>query len=49
MLEDTLNNFIADAIRSVTNDVVASAGMNGWNGVDISMANGFRFGNAVLV
>jgi sulfur-oxidizing protein SoxB len=48
VLEDTLNNFIADAIRSVTDDVVASAGMNGWSGVDISMANGFRFGNAVL-
>jgi sulfur-oxidizing protein SoxB len=47
-LEDTLNNFIADAIRSVTNDVVASSGMNGWTDVDISMANGFRFGNAVL-
>jgi 2',3'-cyclic-nucleotide 2'-phosphodiesterase (5'-nucleotidase family) len=48
VLEDTLNNFIADAIRSVTDEVVASAGMNGWTGVDISMANGFRFGNAVL-
>jgi 2',3'-cyclic-nucleotide 2'-phosphodiesterase (5'-nucleotidase family) len=48
VLEDTLNNFIADGIRAVTDDVVASAGMNGWSGVDISMANGFRFGNAVL-
>jgi sulfur-oxidizing protein SoxB len=48
VLEDTLNNFIADAIRDVTNNVVASAGIAGWNGVDISMANGFRFGNAVL-
>jgi 2',3'-cyclic-nucleotide 2'-phosphodiesterase (5'-nucleotidase family) len=48
VLEDTLNNFIADAIRSVTDDVVASAGVNGWTGVDLSMANGFRFGNAVL-
>ncbi len=48
VLEDTLNNFIADAIRTVTNDVVASSGANGWTGVDISMANGFRFGNAVL-
>jgi sulfur-oxidizing protein SoxB len=48
VLEDTLNNFIADAIRDVTNDAVASAGVNGWTGVDISMANGFRFGNAVL-
>lgn len=48
VLEDTLNNFIADGIRAVTDDVVASAGVNGWSGVDISMANGFRFGNAVL-
>jgi S-sulfosulfanyl-L-cysteine sulfohydrolase len=48
VLEDTLNNFIADGIRSVTDDVVASSGVNGWSGVDISMANGFRFGNAVL-
>jgi hypothetical protein len=48
VLEDTLNNFIADAIKSVTNDVVESAGINGWTGVDISMANGFRFGDAVL-
>jgi 2',3'-cyclic-nucleotide 2'-phosphodiesterase (5'-nucleotidase family) len=49
VLEDTLNNFIADAIREVTDPVVASSGVPGWeNGVDISMANGFRFGNAVL-
>jgi sulfur-oxidizing protein SoxB len=48
MLEDTLNNFIADAIHSVSNEVVQSYGIPGWNGVDISMANGFRFGNAVL-
>ena len=51
VLEDTLNNFIADAIRAVTDPVVrndaASLGL-GWGGVDISMANGFRFGNAVL-
>ncbi len=39
VLEDTLNNFIADAILDVTNTVIP---------VDISMANGFRFGNAVL-
>jgi 2',3'-cyclic-nucleotide 2'-phosphodiesterase (5'-nucleotidase family) len=39
VLEDTLNNFIADAIRDVTNTVTP---------VDISMANGFRFGDAVL-
>jgi len=39
VLEDTLNNFIADAIWEVTNAVTP---------VDISMANGFRFGNAVL-
>jgi 2',3'-cyclic-nucleotide 2'-phosphodiesterase (5'-nucleotidase family) len=49
VLEDTLNNFLADAIREVTGPVVASSGVLGWeNGVDISMANGFRFGNAVL-
>ncbi|MGB5766275.1 MAG: 5'-nucleotidase C-terminal domain-containing protein, partial [Arenicellales bacterium] len=48
VLEDTLNNFIADAIREVTDSVVATSGVPGWNGVDISMANGFRFGNAVL-
>ncbi len=40
VLEDTLNNFIADAIWQVTNAVTLD--------VDISMANGFRFGNAVL-
>jgi 2',3'-cyclic-nucleotide 2'-phosphodiesterase (5'-nucleotidase family) len=39
VLEDTLNNFIADAIWQVTNTVTP---------VDLSMANGFRFGNAVL-
>ena len=48
VLEDTLNNFIADAMRTVSNDVVQASGIPGWNGVDISMANGFRFGNAVL-
>ena len=41
VLEDTLNNFIADAILWVANDATGG-------GVDISMANGFRFGNAVL-
>lgn len=39
VLEEVLNNFIADAIREVTNGVTA---------VDISMTNGFRFGTAVL-
>lgn len=39
VLEDTLNNFIADALREVTNTVTP---------VDIAMSNGFRFGNAVL-
>lgn len=39
VLEDVLNNFIADAIRSVTNTVTP---------IDISMTNGFRFGTAVL-
>ena len=49
VLEDTLNNFIADGIREVTSPIVASSGIAGWEGgVDISMANGFRFGNAVL-
>ena len=48
VLEDTLNNYLADASRSVTNDVVAGSGVNGWMGVDVSMSNGFRFGNAVL-
>ena len=48
VLEDTLNNFLADAIREVTDPVVADSGVHGWQGVDLSMANGFRFGNAVL-
>lgn len=48
VLEDTLNNYLADAIRDVTNEIVMNANVNGWSGVDISMANGFRFGNAVL-
>jgi len=39
VLEDTLNNLIADAILDVTRSVTP---------VDISMANGFRFGDAVL-
>ncbi|RDH82980.1 MAG: hypothetical protein DIZ80_12005 [endosymbiont of Galathealinum brachiosum] len=49
VLEDTLNNFLADAILDVTNTVPDVRDVPGWeNGVDISMANGFRFGNAVL-
>ncbi|VAW64878.1 hypothetical protein MNBD_GAMMA10-713, partial [hydrothermal vent metagenome] len=49
VLEDTLNNFLADAILAVTDNVADVRGVPGWeNGVDISMANGFRFGNAVL-
>jgi 2',3'-cyclic-nucleotide 2'-phosphodiesterase (5'-nucleotidase family) len=54
VLEDTLNNFIADGIREITSPVVVAAAAGGtapasWgSGVDISMANGFRFGNAVL-
>lgn len=49
VLEDTLNNFLADAILSVTDGVSDVRSVPGWeNGVDISMANGFRFGNAVL-
>ena len=49
VLEDTLNNFLADAILNVTDNVADVRSVPGWqNGVDISMANGFRFGNAVL-
>jgi S-sulfosulfanyl-L-cysteine sulfohydrolase len=49
VLEDTLNNFIADGILAVADSVNDVRGVPGWeNGVDISMANGFRFGNAVL-
>lgn len=48
VLEDTLNNFLADAILSISDGVVTGSGVNGWTGVDISMSNGFRFGNAVL-
>jgi len=49
VLEDTLNNFIADAILAVSDSVADVTAVPGWeNGVDISMANGFRFGNAVL-
>jgi S-sulfosulfanyl-L-cysteine sulfohydrolase len=49
VLEDTLNNFIADGILAVTNTVADVYNQPGWeNGVDVSMANGFRFGNAVL-
>ena len=49
VLEDTLNNFIADGILSVSNSVADVYNVPGWeNGVDVSMANGFRFGNAVL-
>ncbi len=49
VLEDTLNNFIADGILAVADSVADVTNVPGWeNGVDISMANGFRFGNAVL-
>jgi sulfur-oxidizing protein SoxB len=48
VLEDTLNNFLADAIRAVTGEIVAKDQPSGWGGVDVSMSNGFRFGNAVL-
>lgn len=41
VLEDEINNFIADAIFNVTNDVMGG-------GVDLSMTNGFRFGNPIL-
>jgi len=48
VLEDTLNNWLADAIRKETNDVITTSTVDPWTGVDISMSNGFRFGNAVL-
>jgi len=48
VLEDTLNNFLADSILAVTGEIVAKDQPSGWGGVDISMSNGFRFGNAVL-
>ena len=48
VLEDTLNNWLADAIRDETDKVVFDSGNDPWNSVDISMSNGFRFGNAVL-
>ncbi|HEN47458.1 MAG TPA: hypothetical protein ENI75_03755, partial [Mizugakiibacter sp.] len=41
VLEDEINNFIADAFYSVTNLIVPT-------GVDMSMTNGFRFGSPVL-
>lgn len=52
VLEDTVNNFIADAIREVTDPIVANdpvvANLTQWPGVDISMTVGFRFGNTIL-
>jgi 2',3'-cyclic-nucleotide 2'-phosphodiesterase (5'-nucleotidase family) len=48
VLEDTLNNWLADAIRDETDKVVSADASDPWDGVDISMSNGFRFGNAVL-
>lgn len=48
VFEDTLNNWLADAIRVETDEVVADSRVDPWAGVDISMSNGFRFGNAVL-
>ncbi len=41
VLEDEINNFIADAIFTISNQVVPT-------GVDLSMTNGFRFGTAIL-
>ncbi len=41
VLEDNINNFIADAIYTISNQVVPT-------GVDLSMTNGFRFGTAIL-
>ena len=41
VLEDEINNFIADAMFNISNTVVPG-------GVDLSMTNGFRFGNVIL-
>lgn len=41
VLEDEINNFIADAFYNTTNAIVPT-------GVDLSMTNGFRFGSPVL-
>ncbi len=41
VLEDEINNFIADALFNVTNQVTGGA-------VDLAMTNGFRFGNPIL-
>lgn len=41
VLEDEINNFIADAVFSTTNTIMGG-------GVDLSMTNGFRFGNPIL-
>ncbi|NOX09130.1 MAG: hypothetical protein GXP22_06535 [Gammaproteobacteria bacterium] len=47
VLEDVINNVIADAMRSITDPIVSS--QTDWtNGVDLSMTNGFRFGNVIL-
>jgi len=46
VLEDIMNNFIADAIRDTTDHVVAE--QTDWDGVDISMTNGFRFDVPIL-
>ncbi|VAX13127.1 5'-nucleotidase [hydrothermal vent metagenome] len=40
-LEDGINNFIADAMFNISNTVVPG-------GVDLSMTNGFRFGDTIL-
>ncbi|MGD2053205.1 MAG: 5'-nucleotidase C-terminal domain-containing protein, partial [Gammaproteobacteria bacterium] len=47
VLEDTLNNLLADAVLAVSDGAIGG-NPHGWTGVDISMSNGFRFGNAVL-
>jgi len=41
VLEDEINNFIADAVYNTTNTIMGG-------GVDLSMTNGFRFGNPIL-
>jgi hypothetical protein len=48
VLEDVWNNFIADAVRSVTDTEIAASAHPTWTGADLSMTNGFRFGTDIL-
>ncbi|WP_455205435.1 bifunctional metallophosphatase/5'-nucleotidase, partial [Kaarinaea lacus] len=47
-LEGVMNNFLADAIWKILDGVVKATNVNGWDGVDISMTNGFRFDTPIL-